>query len=300
MKKILLLILMSSFIFSDVSIIQINKYRDSKKLLLLGDKYNKDFIEKVSKVWKKNITETGEAKLSFIIKARKGKIIKINKGKPKGNRAFKKELKKFIEEVKHVRLKRMKSKYEEITIKTNLSFKKIEKEKEKFPISIYKEKSGIMYNKYVSYLKYSKGYSLDYISKLLKTNKKIVSKMMLNAIYYDYVKDDINEAGKYYDIIINTKIKRFIGNREGLFLVDYLLREKEYDLILEILPEFTCEFIKSPEKYQCYYFRAQALYRTENPDYRLPLNKSIKYIKQARILKETIKKEEKIKRKKRR
>ena len=298
MKKIILLLLMTSFVFSDVSILSIYKYKDSKRVLDLGKSYNEEFIKKVETIWNKEITRTGTILVEFKVKARKGKINEIKVKKSSKNKAFKKEVKAFKKEVSELRFRRMKSRFEDITVKMNLSFKKKEKEKDAFPISIYKEKSGVMYEKYIAYLKYNKGYSIEYISKLLKTKKKIVSKMMLNAIYYDYVKDNIEEAGKYYDIVINTKIKRFIGKKEGLFLVDYLLREKEYDLILDILPEFTCEFFKAPEKNQCYYFRAHALYRTDNPDYILALNYAKKDIRQAKTLEETIK-EEKDNRKKR-
>ena len=296
MKKIIGMLLLSVFLFGESSLIKIVE-KKTKKELNLESSYSKILLEKTTAIWDSTITETGNVRLRIIIKSRKGKvkeIVIVNKTKEK---LFKEELDEVIKKIKELRFKRMKTDSGTITAYMDFSFKKFIP-KTIDPISIYKDNSKLMYPKYINFLINIKSYNLEFIKKMLHTEKKTVTKMMLMAMHYDYNEDDLEEAGRYYDIVINTKIQRFVNKIEGLFLVDYLLREKEYDLILEILPQYSCYYMKSPEKEECYYFRGHALYYTENPEYIFALTKTKGTIPQVDILLKKIEEDKKEERKK--
>jgi len=287
MKKILLLILFSSLLFSRTEIKIINISEGSNNIKL-DNLYYKKAKEVFSELWIDNVTEEGKITIDFNIISRKGtlnsyKILKRTKSK-----VFNTEINEFLKDIKNIRINRERTESGYLNIIISFAFIK-ERIITIDPISVYKDAGNKIYKDYIKYLNYSKGYSRKKVEDILADRKKTITKFMLLAIYNDYIVNDEKKANHYYDIIINQKLDRFINSVEGLYIVDYLLRSKEYGLILEILPELSCQLMKEPEKSECFYFRASSLYNLGNEGYIIPLRKAKEKVPQAKNLIEEIK-----------
>ena len=288
MKNIIGLILLSSFLFSNVEILNITE--DNQKIKLDKLYYNK--IDKVlSTLWEDNIHEEGNITIDLKVVSRKGVLDSVETIDISKTKKFNKAVNVFLNKLKKIRINRERTDSGFLTIRVRLSYIK-EKKEIINPISVYKDNGDNIYKKYIKYIKYSKGYTIPQIEGILNNKKNTITKFMLLAIYNDYILNKKEKADYFYDIIINQKLSRFINNIEGLYIVDYLLREKEYGLILEILPELSCEFMKEPEKSECNYFRASSMYNMQDEGYIIPLSKSKDSIPQAKILLKTIKEKE--------
>ena len=287
MKKILLLAMTISFLFSNTEIHKVKDFKEKKEIVL-----NKSFLQdvktKIDKTWNIFVKEPGTAKIDLIIDSKKGKIEKVVIISKAGNKQFKIEFKQFLKNLRAVRFKQIMTKNGIIEIVFSLQQTKISKNTWN-KISIYKNISNKMYNNYLDFLRKEKNYSNKQIKTMLDSDKMTVTKMMLMALFYDYNKDDVKEAKKYYDIVIKTKINRFVNNTEGLFLADYLLRSGNDKLVIEVLPKFSCQFMEEKKKNECYYFRSRSLYNLNDVSYEIPLNLVRTKIKQADVLYKEIK-----------
>ena len=287
MKKILLLILFSSLLFSrtEIKIIDIT---EGKEKIKLDNLYYKKAKEVFSELWIDNVTEEGELTINFKILSRKGKFESYHIIKETRNEKFNNQVERFLRDIRDIRINRERTESGYLNITVSFSFIK-ERVVTIDPISVYKDAGDKIYKDYIKYLKYSKGYTRKKVDKILSDEKNTITKFMLLAIYNDYIINDEKKYNHYYDIIINQKLDRFINSVEGLYLVDYLLRGKEYGLVLEILPELSCQLMKEPEKSECFYFRASSLYNLGNEGYIIPLRKAKERIPQAKNLIEEIK-----------
>jgi len=137
---------------------------------------------------------------------------------------------------------------------------------------------------YLNFLRKYYKYTNKKISNILHSDKRTASKVMMEAIYLDYTKNDIESARKNYNLLFEHKSSRFIGKPEAIFLVDFLSRENRDKDVLFILPKNSCEFMEDKFKYRCHYYRAKSLYALNDNNYKIPLGISKHYIHQAKQL----------------
>lgn len=235
------------------------------------------------------VVGVGSSEFQLILSSDKGKVENVQIFKRTGDKDFKKEFKLFLKDLKEIRFKPIKAPNNLLKVRFTVEIKnKREVQKE---YSIYKDENYEPYKEYLIYLQTKKKYSKEKIKNLLHSEKRSVTKSMLMAIHYDYTLNDVSKATEFYNLVIEHKLDRFKKSEEAIFLADFLLRTARNDLILEILPEYSCEFMSEDYKYKCHYMRAKALYNKKDPGYLIPLNLAKDRVIQATALYEEIKKE---------
>jgi len=241
---------------------------------------------KVNTLFKK-VDGNGKSTIQLIINNKTHKIDKIIIFSKYGDMEFKKDFREFLKYVNRLRFQPISSKSKTLKFKMELTASN----QKEISYSLYKNSKKDMYMKYIKFLIKEKKYTRTEIREMLDSNKDTVSKTLLLAIYYDYMKDDIEQAQKYYKAVVKQSFSRFKRKEEGLFLADFLIREGYDTTVLKIFPRYSCEFFKEQEEMECQYFRAKALYNLNDPKYIIPLNQVKDKLKPAYDLYQYIKKE---------
>ena len=110
-----------------------------------------------------------------------------------------------------------------------------------------------LYTEYVLDLIKEKNKTKEEIKKILLSNERTLTSDMLKGLYYQHKENNIEEAKKYYDEII-LKIPNKLKNKiESLYISDYLISEKKYELITQIIEVDYCETLFNQKKEEkCY------------------------------------------------
>ncbi|HIP33982.1 MAG TPA: hypothetical protein EYG89_04530 [Bacteroidia bacterium] len=285
-KSILFAIILTTQLFSDTSVVSVTTFND-KNISIDRDRVS-DIKLTISRLWDKILEGHGSSEYEIIINTKKGSIEHIVIYSKYGSIKFKKSFKKFYKSLYQVKLKPFKSK-KILKFKFSSSIKIKEDE----VLSTLKGTVENTYDMYLSFLRSHYNYSNKKIREILDSKDRIASKIMLEAIYFDYIKNDIDSAKLKYDLLFEHKSERFIGSPEAIFIVDYLSRENRDKDVLFLLPKNSCEFMEEKFKYRCHYYRAKSLYSLNDSNYLIPLELSKHYVKQANTLYKKIRKEKK-------
>ncbi len=156
--------------------------------------------------------------------------------------------------------------------------------------SIFKEKKDV-YKDYISYLINDKMISEREVKETIASNKNTLSKNMLSGIFYDFEVNQPNKASHYYVNILNNGRDYIRGTPDAVYIADYLVRDKVYKVIPDILPKDSCELMTDTYKTKCFYFQAVAYYNLDL-SYDIPLSKAIDMEPKAKEFYEAIVKNE--------
>ena len=233
----------------------------------ISEKSKAAFIRKIQSLSEK-ITGNGTAEIEVIIDNKAHAIDYVIIYSRFGDIEFKKGFKTFISESKLLKLPLIDASSKTLKIKFAIK----SSSNTVLSPSIYMDKKELMYNRYIEYLIANKGYTKKSIRAMLDSKKDTISKSLLLAIYYDYSTEDKAFAKKLYNAVLKNKFSRFEKSQEGLFIADFLAREGYNDIILKLFPRYSCEFFGEQAAIECQYFRAQALYKLDDPSYVITLN----------------------------
>jgi len=245
---------------------------------------NKEFVKKFKRVinrsWGKVEGIEGNARVKFVLDTNSGRVLTYMVYKKEGNKKFIDHLRNFLTNSKKLRLTPFLQ--ETPILELTISFYRAPVPiKEKIYRVYDKEKD--MYLGYIKYLIEKKGYKEDTIQNHLNSKNDTFTKNMLFALYYDYKNVDKNMANTYYKKLTRRYPNRLKETIEGLYVSDWLLRQKNDKLILKLFPVRSCQFFKHPFREQCYYVKGVAKYRL-GLDYKLELNIAQNYFKEAELI----------------
>lgn len=130
------------------------------------------------------------------------------------------------------------------------------------------------YKKYLIYLILYKHYSKQKIKKLLSSNNITITKAMLYYLYFTYNKPNIKYSTYYYDKLINYKSK-IKGKIESIFLIDHLIKNKNFFNIVYLIPNGFCKTITDFKlQNACYYYQGFGKYMNNFDNFLMPLEKA--------------------------
>jgi len=130
------------------------------------------------------------------------------------------------------------------------------------------------YKKYLTYLILYKHYSKQQIKKILSSNNITITKAMLYYLYFTYNKTNTKYSKYYYDKLISYKSK-IKGKIESVFLIDYLIKNKNFFNIVYLIPDGFCKTIPDFQlKNACYYYQGFGKYMNNFDDFLMPLEKA--------------------------
>jgi hypothetical protein len=127
--------------------------------------------------------------------------------------------------------------------------------------STFKETPDV-YKNYIKYL-IKNGTSQEEIKKMIAESENTITNNMLLGIFYDYEVNQPNKASHYYVNILNKGREYIRGSINAVYISDYMLREKNYKIILDILPKNSCELFSEDFKYKCFYYQAVSNYNLD-------------------------------------
>lgn len=203
----------------------------------------------------------GSMKVKFIINTNKGKIINFYILSKKSDHNFRILMKNFFNSIDTMRLPTLPKVNPLGEFILNYT---VNKSNITTNISLYNK---VVLNPYKDYLKtlYKRGFSRQKLKEELKSPKTFEGNMLF-ALYFDYIKHNKDKAQRFYNKIGNYNIQKFLNKKEALLMSDYLIRQKEYKLVLKLLPSNSdcIGFINNKDKL-CYAYRGIAEYNLKLP-----------------------------------
>jgi len=288
MKKIILSTILISTLFTSANAAiqshartHVKKTEEQKKEI--DKNAMKTYVAKVEDKLKKSFkvkeNSKGYADIKFIVDTNVGKVQTYFIYKRHGNENFMKSLKDYLRNANKIELPKYKNPKPLVEVRIQFKLNNLKEISENQKYSIFSKEKNI-YKDYIKYLIKEKGYTRKRITEHLQAKNDTFIKSMLYAIYFDYVKHNEAYARKYYDILIKKYPEKLKERHEGILVSDWLIRNGNYNLVLELFPDRSCLIFKKPEKNQCYYMRGIAKYK-KGLDYELELNIAKNYYPQA-------------------
>lgn len=112
-----------------------------------------------------------------------------------------------------------------------------------------------LYTDYILDLINEKHKTKTEIKEILISTDRTLTSNMLKGLYYDHKENKIEEAKKYYDEIMMKIPNKLRNKSESLYMADYLVREKRYKEVLNIIDIDYCETLFNNKKEKkCYIY----------------------------------------------
>ena len=258
-----------------------NKKKDEKKQ---SSTVNKQIINSLQKevfnLWGQPNTFNGTVSMSLIIDVSSGDLATFFIYKRIGDEEFLSYFKDFVKEIKSHKFHKYNIENPLIEMKINLIAKapKGYEPKNKYTLL---DKEDNVYKDYLRYLLSKKGLSKKILKEILQSKRDSFEKSMLFGIYYGFEKKNPKNENKYFTIVVNRFPEKLKETKDGLIVADWLLKQKQYDFILKLFPERSCQFFaENDDKRKCYYYKAISKYK-KGLDYELEMGIARNYFKAA-------------------